>query len=266
MTGFGRAFRAEWLRLAGGRARWLLPTAALLSAGYTLALAAAVSAGLLGTPSGFFLAAAACSGAALTAAAVGALHAAGAVAADQASGLLRAVLSRPVGRSAWLGGRLATLAIAQGLVFLAACLGAVAAGLLRFGAGPVTDGGHVLAGSGFLTGQLLIALGLSLLAQVAAVALGGVVGIVVGRPGAAVVAACLLGAALLALGRWPSIERLLPLPTVTTALDRVAELAQGIAAHRAGEGGLQAAAVCLLWLGLTLTAGAAALARAEVVA
>ena len=46
---------------------------------------------------------------------------------------------------------------------------------------------------------------------------------------------------------------------MTTALDRVAELAQGIAAHRAGDGALQAALVCLLWLALALAAGAAAL-------
>jgi hypothetical protein len=265
MSGLSRAIRAEWLRLASGRAVWLLPLAALLAAGYALGLAAAVGSGLLGAPSGFYLAAAACSGAALTSAAIGALHAAGAVAGDQASGLLRTVLCRPVDRGAWLTGRLAALAIGQCLIFLSAAAGALAVGLLRFGAGPTSDGGYVLAGSGFLAGQLAAAIALSLLAQVAAVVLGGVVGIVVGRPGGAVVAAGLLAAALLALTRWPKAGNLLPLPTVTTGLDRVAELAQGIAAHRAGDGALQAALVCLLWLGLALAAGSAALTRTDVV-
>ncbi len=265
MTGLARALAAEWLRLTGGRAPLLLPLAALLAAGYALGLGAAVSSGLLGATSGYYLAAAACSGAALTSAAVGALHAAGAVAGDQTSGLLRTVLCRPVDRGAWLTGRLAALAGGQCLVFLAACAGALAVGFARFGAGPTTDGDHVLAGAGFLFGQLLVAIALSLLAQVAAVVLGGAVGIATGRPAGAVVGATLLAAALLALTRWPAAERLLPLSTVTAPLDRVAELAQGIAAHRAGEGAGQASAVCLLWLLLGLGGGALALRRADVV-
>jgi ABC-type transport system involved in multi-copper enzyme maturation permease subunit len=265
MSGLGRAIRAEWLRLRAGRAPLLLPLAALLAAAYALGLSAAVASGLMGAPSGFYLAAAAGSGVAITAAAVGALHAAGALAADQASGLLRTVLSRPLGRAAWLTGRLVALALGQACLFLSASAGALAAGLVRFGAPAASDGGYLIASGGFLSGQLLTALGLSLLAQVAAVCLGGAVGILIGRPPAAVVAVCLLAAALLALTRWPSAERLLPLATVTTPLDRVAELAQGIAAHRAGDGALQAGAVCLIWLGVALAVGALSLDRMDVV-
>jgi hypothetical protein len=266
MNGLPRAIRAEWLRLTRGRAPLLLPLAALLAAGYALALGAAVSGGVLGTRSGFYLAAAACSGAALTCALVGALHAASGVAADQAGGLLRTVLCRPLDRGAWLGGRLVALAAGQGCVFLFAAAGALTAGLLRFGPTVPTEGSYVLASGGFLVGQLLLAVALSLLAQLAAVFLGGALGALLGRPGAAVVAACLLGTALFALTRWPRADRLLPLAPLTTPLDRVAELAQGIAAHRAGEGAGQAVLVCLLWLTLALAVGALALRRADVVA
>ena len=265
MSGLGRAWRAEWLRLTGGRAALLLPLAALLAAAYALALGVAVSGGVMGARSGFYLGALACSGAALTSAVVGALYAASGVAGDQASGLLRTVLCRPVDRGAWLAGRLAAMAAGQACLFVSACAGALAVAFARFGAAGASEGGYVMASAGFLSGQLLVGLGLSLLAQMAAVCAGGAVGALVGRPAGAAVTATLLGAVLSALTRWPSAERFLPLSTITTPLDRVAELAQGIAAHAASDGALAMVIVSGAWLCLAVLIGAMALNRTDVV-
>ena len=265
MSGFGRALAAEWMRLSGGRAPLLLPLAALLAAAYALALGVAVDSGVMGARSGYYLAAVACSGAALTSAVVGALAAAGGVAGDQANGLLRTVFSRPIHRGAWLAGRLAALVGGQICLFLCAAVGSVAAGFARFGYAGVSEGDYVMASAGFLTSQLLVAIGLSLLAQLAAVVTGGAVGALVGRPAGAAVTVALVGAVLVALTRWPSADRLLPVGAVTAPLDRVAQLAQGIAGHHAGDGAAAWVVVCLLWLGLGFIIGTLALIRADVV-
>jgi hypothetical protein len=264
VSGLGRALRAEWFRL-GRRAALALPLAALLAGAYAWALSAAVTSGVLGARSGFYLAAAACSGAALTCAVVGALAAASGVANDLASGLARTVLSRPVDRGAWLAGRVLALGAGMACLFGCACLGALAAGLMRFGLAGAAEGDYLIATPGFLFGQLAAAAGLSVLAQLAAVALGGALGALIGRPSAAVMASVLAGAALLALTRWPAAERLLPLGSVTAALDRVAQLAQGIAAPHAADGALAAVAVCLAWLAAALALGMTALHRGDIV-
>jgi hypothetical protein len=264
VTGLPRTFRAEWFRL-GRRAALLLPAAAVLGGGYAFGLAVAVQSGVLGARSGFYLAAAACSGAAMTCAVVGALAAASGVAADLAGGLTRTVLSRPVDRGAWVAGRVLALGAGVGCLFACACLGATAAGLLRFGLHGAIEGDYVISGAGFLGGQLAVAAAISFLGQLAAVALGGALGAALGRPGAAVLASALGGAALLALGRWPAADRLLPLAPVTAALDRVALLAQGIAAPRAADGALAALAVCLAWLVLGLALAVVALRRGDIV-
>jgi ABC-type transport system involved in multi-copper enzyme maturation permease subunit len=265
MKGVGRALRAEWLRL---RARWAvlaLPLAALLGAAYAWALGAAVDSGVMGAPSGFYLAASAASGAALTCAVVGALAAASGVGGDVASGLVRTVLTRPIDRGAWVAGRVLALGGGMACVFLCACVGALAAGLVRFGAAGSAEGGYVIAGAGFLARQLLGAVALSLLAQLAAVALGGAVGALVGRAGGAVVVAVVAGAGLVALGRSTRVDPLLPLGPVTAALDRVAQLAQGLAAHHVGDGAWAAIGVCVVWIGAALALGGVALARGDIV-
>jgi hypothetical protein len=264
MTGVWRALRAEWYRQAGGRAVLLLPLAAALAAAYAWGLGVVADGGALGARSGFYLAAAASSGAALACGAVGALAAASGVGNDLASGLARTVLSRPLPRGAWLAGRLLALAGGVGCVFLSACLGALAAGLARFGLGGAAEGEYVIASPGLLTGQLLTAVGLSLCAQAAAVALGGALGALVRRPGGAVVACGLTGAALAALTQRPLLGRLLPIEAMTVPLDRVAQLAQGIATHHAGDGAPAALAVSALWLAAALALGVVVL-RGDVV-
>jgi hypothetical protein len=97
------------------------------------------------------------------------------------------------------------------------------------------------------------------------VALGGAVGALVRRPSGAVLSSVLAGAALLALTRWPAAERLLPLGPLTAALDRVAQLAQGIAGPHAGDGAPLAVGICLLWLGAALAVGIVALRRGDIV-
>lgn len=52
---------------------------------------------------------------------------------------------------------------------------------------------------------------------------------------------------------------------MTASLDRVAQLAQGLAASHAGDGATTAAAVCLGWTAAALAAGAAALTRGDIV-
>src|SRR5271165_3326489 len=118
--------------MATGRSVWLLPLAALLAAAYATSLGVAAERGLFGARSGFYLAAAGATGAAITSAAVGALLAASAVGGDFASGVARTALCRPVGRTAWWTARLLALASAVGLAFSTACGGALLAGLSRF--------------------------------------------------------------------------------------------------------------------------------------
>ncbi len=265
MTGTGRALQAEWFRLRSRRWPLLLAGSALAGGGYALALSLAVDSGLLGSRSGFYLAAAASSGAALTAAALGALAAASAVGGDRASGLLRTVFSRSLGRGAWLIGRVGTLAAGLGALFLCACLGALLAGLARFGLHGAVEGDYVIAGAGALAGQLLVATALSLLAQSAAVAAGAGLGAAIGRSGLAVVAAGLLAAALLTLDRWKSLAPLLPIGAVTDPFDRLAQQAQGLAGRPVAEGALASVLVCLVWLGGALGLGAYALGRGDIV-
>lgn len=243
-----RAYRAEWLRLATGRSLWLLPLAGLGAGAYAFSLGVAAERGLFGAPTGFYLAAAGATGAGITCAAVGALLAASAVGSDFSSGVARTALCRPVARSAWLGARLAALASGLALVFLAACLGALLAGQVRFGLGAVTEGSYVLASSGLLLGQLCVAVASCLLGQTVAVAAGGVLGMAWGRPGPAVASTAVLGAGLLALGRWPEVEPFLPTTFLTGGLDRVTQLAQGLATLHATDVAPRAVLVFGVWL------------------
>ncbi len=242
------AYRAEWLRVATARSAWLLPLAALLSAAYALSLGVAAERGLFGAPTGFYLAAAGATGAGITCAAVGALLAASAVGSDFASGVARTALCRPVARAAWLGARLAALAGGLALVFLAACLGALLAGQLRFGLGAVSEGSYVLVSQGLLLVQLGVGVATCMLGQTVGVAAGGVLGMAWGRPAPAVVSTAVLGAGFLALGRWPEVELLLPTTFLTSGLDRVTHLAQGIATLHATDVAPRALLVFLAWL------------------
>jgi hypothetical protein len=259
------ALRAEWLRLAAGRAVWALPGAALLGGGYAWALGVAAERGLFGAPSGFYLAAAGGTGAGITCAAVGGLLAASAVGGDFASGVARTALCRPVARSVWLGARLTALGSGVSLVFLAACCGALVAGQLRFGLGAVTEGGYVLARPGFLLFQLGVGLVTCMLGQALAVAAGGVLGMVWGRSGPAVATTALLGAGLLALERWPEVEPLLPTTFLTAGLDRVAQLSQGLATLYATDLAPRALLVSGLWLVVVLAVGLPVLQRKNIV-
>ncbi len=265
MNGLGWALRAEWLRLLGPRVLLLAPIATILAAGYAWALGATVEAGVLGARSGFYLAAAASSAAALTSALVGALVAASGVGADFGGGLVRTVLTRPVSRTAWIVARLLALGGGMGCVFLAACAGALAAGLFRFGTGGSSEGDYVIASPGFLAGQLLAAVALSLLAQLTAVALGGAIGAVVRRSSGAVVMTVLTTAVLLTLSRFRAVEALLPLAPITTGLDRVGQLAQGLAGHHVGHGAAGAVIVCLVWLAAAFIVGARVTERGDIV-
>jgi ABC-type transport system involved in multi-copper enzyme maturation permease subunit len=265
VTGLGWALRAEWLRLLGPRVLLLAPLAALLAAGYAWVLGATVEAGVLGAPSGFYLAGAASSAAAMTCAVVGALAASSGVGGDFSSGLVRTVLTRPVSRTVWIVARLLALGAGMSCVFLSACAGALLAGLLRFGASGSSEGDYVIASAGFLGAQLGAAVALSLLAQLTAVALGGAIGAIVRRPGSAVVVTVLGAAVLLTLGRWRPLEPLLPLWPLTTGLDRVAQLAQGIAGHHVGQGAVTAAIACALWLLAACFVAAKVIERGDIV-
>jgi ABC-type transport system involved in multi-copper enzyme maturation permease subunit len=253
-SAFG-AYRAEWLRLGTARALWLLPVSALGAAAYATSLGVAAERGLFGAPTGFYLAASAATGAGITCAAVGALFAASAVGSDFASGVARTALCRPVARAVWLLARLSALASALGLVFLAACLGALLAGQARFGLGAVTEGSYVLAPAGLLLGQLCVAAATCMLGQTVAIAAGGVLGMAFGRPGPAVAATAVLGALLLALGRWPEAEPLLPTTFLTSGLDRVTQLAQGLATMHATDVAPRALLVLGVWLLALLALG-----------
>jgi len=258
------AFRAEWLRLATWRSAWLLPLGALLAGAYAYSLGAAAERGLFGAPTGYYLAAAGATGAALTCAAVGALLAASAVGVDFASGVARTALCRPVGRATWLLARLLVLAVGLNLVFLAACGGALLAGQLRFGLGAVTEGSYVLASAGLLFLQLSAAVASCFLGLAVAVAAGGVLGMLWGRPGPAVASTAVLGAGFLALGRWPALAAVLPTTFLTAGLDRVTQLSQGLATLYATDVAPRALGVFCVWLAVCLGLGLPLLQRKDV--
>lgn len=265
MNGLLGAYKAEWLRLSTGRAVFLVPLAAVLAAAYAFSLGVAADRGLFGAPSGFYLAAAGATGAAVTSAAMGALLAASALGGDFASGVARTALCRPVGRTAWWTARLLALASALALAFLAACLGALLVGYFRFGLLSATEGSYVLVPRGVLLGQLAVAVVLSMLGLAVGVAVGGLLGMAWGRPGPAVASTALLGAALLALGRWPAVEPLLPTTFLTAGLDRVAQLAQGLASLHATDVAPRAVLVFGVWLVGALGLGGLLLWRKDVV-
>ena len=259
------AFRAEWLRLSTGRAGWLLPLAALLGGAYAFSLGVAAERGLFGALTGFYLAAAGATGAAITCAAVGALLAASAVGSDFASGVARTALCRPVGRPAWLLARLAALGSGVALVFLAAAVGALLVGLLRFGLGSVSEDNYVLVSGSLLLAQLAVGVATAALGTTVAVAAGGVLGMGFGRSGPAVASTAVLGACLLALGRWPQLEALLPTTFLTSGLDLVARLAQGLASSHASDVAPRAVLVFLAWLLVVLGLGVELLRRKDIV-
>ncbi len=264
MRGWVGAYRAEWLRLATRRSAWLLPLAAVLAGAYAFSLGVAAERGLFGAPNGFYLAAAGAAGAATTAAAVGALWAASAVGADFASGVARTALCRPVGRSAWWTARLGALGSALAWAFAAACLGALVVGWARFGLLAATEGDYVLAARSTLLIQLAAAVATSAFGLTVAVAVGGLLGMAWGRPAPAVASTALLGAALLAFGRWPKLEGLLPTTFLTAGLDRVVQLAQGLAGRHATEVAPRALVVFALWLLGLLSAGGWLLGRKDI--
>ncbi len=264
MRGLLGAYRGEWLRLATGRSVWLLPLSAVLAGAYALSLGVAAERGLFGTPNGFYLAAAGATGAAITAAAVGALFAASAVGTDFASGVARTALCRPVGRTAWWTARLLALASALALAYLAGALGALMAGWARFGLTVATEGSYLLASRGLLFTQLGVAVATSLLGLAVAVAVGGLWGMGLGRPGPAVAATALLGAVVLALGRWPRLEPLLATTSLTAGLDRVAQLSQGLASRHATDVAPRALLVFLARLVGALGTGALVLGRKDI--
>jgi ABC-type transport system involved in multi-copper enzyme maturation permease subunit len=258
------AFRAEWLRLATRRAAWLLPLGAFSAFAYAYSLGAAAERGLFGAPTGFYLAATGATGAALTCAAVGALLSASAVGQDFASGVARTALCRPVGRATWLVARLLALTLGLLSVFLAACGGALLAGQLRFGLGAVTEGSYVLAPAGLLLLQLSAAVASCCLGLAVAVVAGGVLGMLWGRPGPAVASTAVLGAGLLALGRWPRLAEGLPTTFLTAGLDRVTQLSQGLATLYATDVAPRALGVFSGWLVLFLGVGLPLLQRKDV--
>jgi ABC-type transport system involved in multi-copper enzyme maturation permease subunit len=266
MRGFLGAYRGEWLRLATPRSLWLLPLAALAGLAYASSLALAAERGLFGAPTGFYLAAAGATGAAMTCAALGALLAASSVGSDFATGVARTALCRPLPRATWLGARLLALAVGLTLVFLAACGGALLAGQLRFGLGAVKEGSYVLASVSLLLVQLCAALASCLLGLTVSVAAGGVLGMVWGRPGPAVASAAILGAGLLALGRWAEVAAFLPTTFLTAGLDRVTQLSQGLATLYATDVAPRALGVFAGWLVVLLAFGVVVLQRKDVTA
>jgi ABC-type transport system involved in multi-copper enzyme maturation permease subunit len=264
MNGALAAARAEWLRLTSSRRVLALPVAAALGAFYAWALGAAADNGVLGSRSGFYVVAAASSGIAVTCALVGALVAASAVAGDIANGVARTALCRPVSRSAWLAGRTGTLFVGMAALFVSAGAGALLSGAFRYGLHGAFEGDYAIATAGFLAKELAVAAALSLCAQAAAVSLGALMGALLGRVGAAVVAVALGGAALTALSRWPKAEPLLPVGFLTGALDRVAQLSQGIASAHAGEGGLRSVSTSVAWAVGALLLSAVAVQRRDI--
>jgi hypothetical protein len=264
MTGLFWAARAEWLRLARPGRAWLLPLASVLSALYAWALSGAADSGMLGARSGFYIAAAATSGVAITCALVGALFASAAVGGDLSHGVARTALSRPVSRAAWMTGRILTLCAALGLLLVFAAAGPLAVGAARYGLTGAFEGDYEIASAGFLAGQWAVAVALSMAGLCCAVALGALMGCLWGRAGAAVVAVAVCGAGLAALSRWPRAERLVPLTYLSSAQDRVAQLSKGISGPHASDGAFAAAAVCVVWLAAASAVAAAALHRRDV--
>jgi ABC-type transport system involved in multi-copper enzyme maturation permease subunit len=264
MNGWWWAVRAEWLRLARPGRALALPVAAVLAGLYAWGLSAAADSGVLGARSGFYVAAAASSGVAMTCALVGALFASATVGGDLSHGVARTALTRPVSRAAWMTGRIATLCASLCVILIFASLGPLAVGAVRYGLTGAYEGDYQIASASFLAGQWAIALAFSLAGLCCAVAIGGLMGCLFGRAGAAVVAAAVSGAALVALSRWPKMERLVPLTYLTSAHDRVAQLSQGISSPHAGDGALTAATVCLVWLVGASALAALALRRRDV--
>jgi ABC-type transport system involved in multi-copper enzyme maturation permease subunit len=264
MSGFWWAVRAEWLRLARPARALALPAAAGLAALYAWGLSAAADSGVLGAKSGFYVAAAASSGVAMTCALVGALFASATVGSDLSHGVARSALTRPVSRGAWMTARIATLCASLCALLICASVGPLLVGAARYGLTGAFEGDYQIASAGFLAGQWAIALALSLAGLCCAVALGGLMGCLFGRAGAAVVAAAVCGAALAALSRWPRAERLVPLTYLTSAHDRVAQLSQGISAPHAGDGAMTGILVCLVWLAAASALAALALRRRDV--
>jgi len=260
-----RSLRAEALRVSTGRLPLALPVAAGLGGAYAAGLGTAAERGLFGAPTGFYLTSASASGSAVTCAAVGALLAASAVGGDFTSGVARTALSRPVGRGTWLLSRLVALWAAVALLHLAACAGGAVWAELRFGFSSVAESGYVLASRQLLLGQLAAGMAVALLGTGVAVCLGGLLGALWGRPGPAVVSTVLLGAGLLALARWPEVEPLLPTSALTGALDRVAQLSQGLATRHATDVAPRALLVFGAWVAGALAAALPFIGRKDVV-
>lgn len=263
-SGVANAFRAECLRLRTPRALLALPLAAGLGALYAAGLCVAAEQKLLGGPSGFWALAAALSGLAVTGAALAALHAASSLAHDVQGGLLRTALTRPLARRDWVAGRLGALCLGSVCCALCAALGAACVAGARYGFHPAAEGEYVLASGATLAGQLGIALGISLLAQASAVALGGAVGLWLSSGGPAVVATAIAAAVCVALSRWPTIERLLPIAQLSQPLDRVARLSLGLAGPGASDGLGLALLSGAGWLLAGLLLAAAALERKDI--
>jgi hypothetical protein len=80
-----------------------------------------------------------------------------------------------------------------------------------------------------------------------------------------VVVTALAAVLLLTLSRWRALETLLPLGPITTGLDRVAQLAQGIAGHHVGQGAPGAVLVCALWLAAAFLLSARVIQRGDIV-
>ncbi len=258
------AFAAEWLRLRTPRALLWPLFAAVAGALYALGLSIAAEQRVMGGRSGFWVAAAALSGCQGAGALIAALFAASGLASDTGGGLLRAALTRPVSRRAWVAGRLGALALGVLLLSLAATAGVLLVAQLRFGFAAATEGELVIASGAQLAGQLGLALGLSLLAQAAAVGLGGALGLALGAGGPAVVAAAVTGVGLAALSRWPAVERLLPSAWLSAGLDRVAQLALGLSVPPPSDSALPAALNVLCWCAASLALAAGVLERKDI--
>jgi hypothetical protein len=219
-------------------------------------LSAAADSGALGSRSGFYIAASACSGIAITCALAGALLSAAAVAGDFAHGVARTALTRPLPRQAWMAGRVAALCASAVLIWTCAASGALAVGAFRFGLTAASEGSYEIASARFLAEQWLSAGALSLGALFCAIGWGALVGCAAGQTGSAVTGVALSGAALAALSRWSRAEPFVPLSYLSPPHERLAALAQGIAGAHASDGWPKALGVLLFWLvGTAVLAG-----------
>ena len=258
------AFVAEWLRLRTPRALLWPLSAGAAGALYALGLSIAAEQRVMGGRSGFWVAAAALSGCQGAGALLAALLAASGLASDTSGGLLRAALTRPLSRRAWVTGRLGALALGVLLLSLTATAGALLVAQLRFGFAAATEGELVIASGAQLSGQLALALCFSLLAQAAAAFLGGAIGLALGAGGSAVVATAVTGLGLAALSRWPAVERLLPTAWLSAGLDRVAQLALGLSVPAPSDSALAAAINVVCWCGAALALAAVVLERKDI--